>query len=155
MRKGLPRWLRRALFAEWKKVSVSLAGEGTEREARLAWSNRLLHPKRIDARKSDITSWSELTMGEARYLLRQAREQSGDGPAYRAGLIARLAVELFGADWDAMLRARLLDRFRVPNPQRLLPNEARAEIEELLSRIARRDEIHIETARARLRQKKL
>jgi len=62
-------------------------------------------------------------------------------------LIARLAVELFGSDWDAILRERLRQRFRVASPESLAPNEAHAEIEELVSRIARRDGVEIEEVR--------
>ena len=99
--------------------------------------------------KPVIASWNQLSQNEARFLLKIMREESGDGPAYRATLIARLAVELFGPDWDAVLRERLMQRFRVASPESLAPNEAHAEIEELLSRIARRDGLDIETVRRR------
>jgi hypothetical protein len=79
------------------------------------------------------------------------KERSGSNAAYRATLIGRLAVELFGADWDAILRERLIQRFRVPRPESLAPNEAHAEIEELMSRLARRDGVGIEEVRGRFR----
>jgi len=145
--------LLKALHAEWRKLSPNLALEplegetpkAAERRVRLAWTK-----EKLKGRKSKVESWNELTQNEARFLLKKMREESGDGPAYRATLIARLAVELFGSDWDAILRARLIQRFRVPSPESLAPNEAHAEIEELVSRIARRDGVEIEEVRARL-----
>jgi hypothetical protein len=92
-----------------------------------------------------------LTYGEANRLLRALKEASGSNAAYRAQLIARLAVELFGSDWDAILRERLFQRFQVASPESLAPNQAHAEIEELVSRIARRDGVEIEQVRARFR----
>jgi hypothetical protein len=79
------------------------------------------------------------------------KERSGSNAAYRAQLIARLAVELFGSDWDAILRERLRERFRLSTVDcRLLtPAQSHAEIEELLSRIARRDGVEIEEVRGR------
>ena len=129
------------LFAEFKKLSPSLGYEGTEDEARHHWASEKL--------KKEIKSWKELKSGEIRYLIKQAQEESGDGPAYRALLIARIAAELFGADWDGILRERLMERFRLPTPEALLPAQAHAEIEELLSRMARRDGVDIEAVRAR------
>jgi hypothetical protein len=122
----------RALHAEWRKVSAGLASELPEREARLGWTNAHLRRAR-----GPVESWSELTAGEAKYLLRQMREESGDAPAYRAALIATLAARLFGANWDEMLAARLRQRFQTVRAQDLSPSQARAEIEELISRIAR------------------
>ena len=87
-------------------------------------------------------------------------------------MIARLAVELFGSDWDAILRKRLQERFgsrklevgnregpHFPLPTShsrlysLSPAEAHAEIEELMSRIARRDGVEIEEVRKRVKSK--
>jgi len=152
---------RAALMATWAKLSPNfddepLAGESpkdAERRLRIAWANSNLHLKRLDSGRPDITSFNELSEGEARHLLRIMREESGDGPSYRAMLIGRLAVELFGSDWDAILRERLLQRFRVPSPESLAPNQAHAEIEELVSRIARRDGVNIEEVRKRVKGK--
>lgn len=148
-----PRLLK-ALHAEWRKLSPGLAIEPSgdraidpEREARLIWTNQALGGRR--KAKIEVRSWKELTQGQARYLLRRMREESGDGPAYRAQLIARLAVELFGPGWAQFLLARLFERFRTPKPESLTPAEAHAEIEELASRIARRDGVGIEEVRAR------
>jgi len=162
MRKSLPAHLLRALHAEWRKMSPNLAIEPMEGEApaqaerrvRIEWSRRVLHAKRLDSGLRDIESWNDLKPGEAKRLLKVMREESGDGPAYRGMLIARLAVELFGSDWNEVLRERLLQRFRAPSPQHLTPSEAHAEIEELLSRIARRDGSEIEEVRARFARKK-
>lgn len=141
---------RNAMFAEWKKLSPGVDFEGTEREARIWWANeRLAAAHRRDAEGADLKSWSELKEGEARFLLKKMREESGDGPAYRAQLIARMAQELFGAAWDRLLADRLRARFQKYRAEDLTPAEAHAEMEELLSRIARRDGIGIEEARAR------
>jgi hypothetical protein len=154
--------LLRALHAEWRKLSPNLTIEPldgetpaqAERRVRLAWTNQHLHPKRLDRGRADIASWNELSQNEARFLLKKMREESGDGPAYRATLIARLAVELFGLGWDCILAQRLSQRFRVFRPQLLEPHQAHEMIEELLSRIARRDEVEIEEVRARFMRKK-
>jgi hypothetical protein len=159
------------LFAEFKKLSPSLAYEGTEREARLAWANEVLgrvvapvgvYPdKGRDRQDGDqrsplqnplLQSWSELKVGEIRFLIKKAREQSGDGAAYRTTLLARIAADLWGAEWDAQLTARLVQRWRVARPDALTAAQAHAEIEELLSRLARRDAIDIEAARAKFRR---
>jgi hypothetical protein len=134
-------WQHRALRAEWAKFSPQLLWEGSEDEARHRWSSEVLH--------RPVTTWATLTTNEANRLLRVLKESSGSNAAYRARFIARLAVELFGSDWDAILCERLTQRFRTPNPQSLSPSEAHAEIEELLSRLARRDGVGIEIMRAR------
>jgi hypothetical protein len=136
-------WQHRALRAEWAKFSPQLLWECTEDEARHRWSSEVLH--------RPVSSWATLTYGEANRLLRALKEASGSNAAYRAQLIARLAVELFGSDWDAILRERLFQRFQVASPESLAPNQAHAEIEELVSRIARRDGVEIEQVRARFR----
>jgi hypothetical protein len=167
MRKRLPAHLLKALHAEWRKMSpnVEFRVEGRElkpgeeeRLARLAWTNSAL----VTRHSSLVTSWSQLTQGQAKYLLKKMREESGDGPAYRATLIARLAVELWGVggqgpgvgDWDAILRERLVQRFRVSRPEDLAPGEAHAMMEELQRRIAERDGVDIEEVRARFARKK-
>jgi len=154
--------LLKALHAEWRKLSPNLSIEPVggetaaqaERRVRIDWSRRVLHDRRLDKGIRDIESWNDLKPGEAKRLLKVMGEESGSNAAYRATLIARLAVELFGADWDAVLAERLCQRFRTPNPQSLSPSEAHAEIEELLSRVARRDGIGMEEVRARFGRKK-
>jgi len=162
MRDPLPAHLLRALHAEWRKLSPNLAvepGEGetparAERRVRIEWSRRVLHAKRLDKGVRDIESWNDLKPGEAKFLLKKMRDESGSNSAYRAMLIAQLAVELFGPDWNEVLRERLVQRFRTPNPQSLNPTEAHEMIEELLSRLARRDGVGIEEVRARFGRKK-
>lgn len=153
----LPAHLMRALHAEWRKLSPNLAIEprdgetpkAAERRVRLAWTN-----EQLKSRKLKVESWNELTQNEARFLLKIMREESGDGPAYRATLIARLAVELFGADWDAILRERLGDRFQLSTLNSLTAAQAHSMIEELLSRLARRDGVEIEEVRARFARRR-
>ena len=142
-RRMIALWQHRALRAEWAKFSPELGWECSEDEARHRWSSEILH--------RPVTTWATLTYGEANRLLHALKEASGSNATYRAQMIARLAVELFGSDWDAILRERLLQRFRVPSPESLAPHEAHAEIEELVSRVARRDGIEIEDVRARFR----
>lgn len=48
-----------------------------------------------------------------------------------------------------MLSERLNARFMVSRPEDLSPKDAHAEIEELMSRIARRDGLDIEVVRAK------
>jgi len=144
-RRMIALWQHRALRVEWAKFSPELLWECSEDEARHRWSSEILH--------RPVTTWATLTYGEANRLLRALKEASGSNAAYRAQIIARLAVELLGSDWDAILRERLLQRFRVPSPESLAPNEAHAEIEELVSRIARRDGVEIEEVRKRIKGK--
>jgi hypothetical protein len=140
------------MFAEWRKLSPGLAFEGTEREARLEYARA--HIQRFARSGAAPASWSDLTEREAQHLLKSMREESGDGPAYRARLIARLGQELFGAPWDRLLADRVAARFRVHRLEDLTPRQAHEFIEELLSRIARRDAISIEDARSRLTEAK-
>ena len=144
-RRMIALWQHRALRAEWAKFSPELLWECSEDDARHRWSSEILH--------RPVTTWATLTYGEANRLLHALKEASGSNASYRAQMIARLAVELFGSDWDAILRERLLQRFRVPSPESLAPNEAHAEIEELVSRIARRDGVEIEEVRKRVKGK--
>lgn len=140
--KRLPARLRNALFAEWSKFSPTLEWDCTEREARIRFANETLFPQ-LSARLAPITSWSDLTSGQAKRLLHEMKERSGSNAAYRAQLIARLAVELWGGasgstgGWDAFLRERLRERFRLSTLDSLTPAQAHELIEELLSRIAR------------------
>lgn len=46
---------------------------------------------------------------------------------------------LHGEDWFQLLCARVMQRFRVANPQSLMPGQARSMVEELLQRIAVRE----------------
>lgn len=150
--------LLKALHAEWRKLSPMLTApneEMSEREMRIWYANQKLHARRLDRGIPDLASWSELTPNEARHLLTCMREESGDGPAYRAMLIARMAQDLFGTAWDRLLQDRLRARFMKFKAEDLTPAEAHAEMEELLSRIARRDGIEIEEARGRFSGRKL
>lgn len=142
----------RALHAEWRKFSPSFASELPEREARLEWTNRTINQRsRSKAERASIqiqvSSWNDLSEGQGKYLLRRMRAESGDAAAWRANLIARLAVELWGPDWDEFLHQRLRDRFRVGRPGDLSPRDGRAMVEELASRVARRDQVSIESVR--------
>ncbi|HEV2424293.1 MAG TPA: hypothetical protein VGZ29_05645 [Terriglobia bacterium] len=143
----------KALHAEWRKFSPSVTSELPEREARIEWTNRALNQrlKKADRARMErtVASWNDLQEGEARYLLRRMRGESGDAAAWRANLIARLAVELWGSQWDEFLHQRLGDRFRVGRAEDLSPRDGRATVEELVSRIARRDGIEIEAVRAK------
>jgi hypothetical protein len=162
---------RAALFAEWKRFSANIVGpeELDDRGLRLWWTNQQLntfyakHGGRfvtIDRRRVFIpcdrivvNSWSSLRAFEVHYLLWIMREESGDGPAYRAELIERIARDLWGPDaWRPFLIDRLMDRFGIvgalreapsravlePPLQDLAPDQAHALIEELLSRLARK-----------------
>jgi hypothetical protein len=131
----------KALFAEWRKISPSLGWSCSEREARLRYASEALH--------REVCSWSDLKRGEQKALLRRMREASGSDAEYRAMLIARLAMELFGAAWERLLAERLKMRFQIGDVSLLTPIQAHAEIEELMSRIARRDGAEIEAVRAR------
>jgi len=163
-RRMIALWQHRALRAEWAKFSPELLWECSEDEARHRWSSEILH--------RPVTTWATLTYGEANRLLHALKEASGSNASYRAQMIARLAVELFGSDWDAILRERLQERFgsrklevgnregpHFPLPTShsrlysLSPAEAHAEIEELISRIARRDGVEIEEVRKRVKSK--
>lgn len=141
-----------ALYAEWKKLSPNLVGPDesmTERDLRIWYANQKLHGRRLNRGIPDVKSWNDLKPNEARYLLRCMREESGDGPAYRAQLIARLAMELFGAARDRKLGDRLRARFRKFKAIDLTPAEAHSEIEELISRIARMRGSDVESVRRR------
>lgn len=158
----------KALHAEWHKFSANLSSDLPERELRLQWANERLHARarqghwktvagrRVFIEESaalrSIGSWSQLTEGEARHLLSLMREESGDGPAYRALLIGRLAQELWGSTWDMHLADRLNARFHVHQAADLSPRDAHASIEELVRRIADRDGCGMEDVRARLRR---
>lgn len=132
-----------------------------DRGFRLTWTNQVLgrttpdsppQPRRGSAERGVVASWNDLSENQARYLLRKMREESGDGAAYRARLIVFAARDLFGAEWDQLLSARLEDRWHVFTPDKLTPAQAHAEIEELLSRIARRDDVPIDELRAKYRE---
>jgi len=140
-RRMIALWQHRALRAEWAKFSPELGWECSEDEARHRWSSEVLH--------RPVTTWATLTYGEANRLLHALKEASGSNAAWRALKLGELAAELFGGQWHAILRERLMQRFRVLSPESLAPNEAHAEIEELISRIARRDGVEIEEVRAR------
>ena len=147
--KRLPAHLRNALFAEWAKFSPTVDWECTEREARLRFASEVL----VTRHSSPVASWNDLTAGQAKRLLREMKEISGSNAAYRAQIIARLAVELWGGDWDAFLRERLRERFRLSTTDcgLLTPAQAHELIEELLSRIARQEGRKIEELRREIR----
>ena len=133
------------LFAEFAKLWPSLGYECSQREGRIKWAN-----ENLKGRKTPIATWNDLKPGEIKALIRVAREASGDGPAYRATLIAQLACDFWGSNWIDYLRADLAKRFPLtPNPQSLTPSQARAEIESLTSQIARRDGVGVEDVRKR------
>ena len=143
----------RPLYAEWHKLSPGIAGpEGLdERELRIYWTNSRLGQKH----GRSVLSWKDLTPGQARFLLKRMREESGDAARYRAMKIAQMACELWGGqEWDDCLRGRLGQRYHLRDPRDLLPDQAHELIEELLSRIARRDGVEIEDVRKRFTAKK-
>src|SRR5690348_1955896 len=154
------------MFAEWSKLSPNLdidpldhfSEEGIvqafgrldmEKAARIVWTCQALQRPVLW-----VCTWNKLSESQGRFLLKKMREESGDGPAYRAQLIAKLAQELFGAPWDRMLGDRLRARFRKSKAADLTPREAHSEIEELLSRVARSTGEDIEAVRARVRGSK-
>jgi len=148
--KRLPARVRNALFAEWAKFSPTLDWECSEREARIRFANEVLF------RRAPIKSWSDLTQGEAKRLLREMKERSGSNAAYRAQIIARLAARLWGSGlgtpvWEEPLRERLRQRFRLSTLDSLTPSQAHEMIEELLSRIAREEGREIEELRQEIR----
>jgi hypothetical protein len=140
----------RGCFAEWRNFSPQLDWECTDREARLRFANEVLATRH----SSLVTSWGELTTGQAKRLQREMKERSGSNAAYRASLIARLAVELFGHDWNNIVRERLGERFQLSTLNSLTAAQAHSMIEELLSRLARREGIEIEEVRARFARRK-
>ena len=151
--KPLPAKLLRGLHAEWRKLSPGLQGsdqgqvtsgkQDAERGLRLNWTNQTLATRHLPL----ITSWSCLTTGQAKFLLKQMREESGDGPTYRALLMARLAARLWPGNWDALLADRLGVRYRTSRAADLSPAQAHEMIEELLSRVARAEGREIEELR--------
>jgi hypothetical protein len=62
-------------------------------------------------------------------------------------------VELFGHDWNDIVRERLGERFQLSTLNSLTAAQAHSMIEELLSRLARREGIEIEEVRKRLKGK--
>jgi hypothetical protein len=124
------------LFAEWRKFSPGLAGpEGLdERGLRLWWAN-----EQLKNRKSRVESWKELTAGELRKLTRIIQEETGGIAAYRTSLIERIAQELWSpARAESELVSRAWERFQSTNWRQLSPEQAHELIEELLSRLARK-----------------
>ena len=176
--------LRAGLFAEWRGYSAGLAGpeELTDDELRIWWANeqlRKLYAKqggrwaRIDGKnvfiKCDdkmISSWKDLNEYELRHLPKVIREETGEAAAYRADLIERIAREL-AEPGDATGQIRCQTRFGVSDLRKLAPADAHALIEELLSRLARKElamagrevrweavEARIEELRARFQKQK-
>jgi len=164
--------LRNALMATWAKVSPNFdfeppagtSAKDAERMARLIYASRAL--------KFEVKTFNQLGYGQGKFLLRRMQEDSGDGPAYRAVLIGRIATELFGSNWNHILMERVQQRFGIhhssfPGPlppsgtgagivhrsplESLTPDQAHSLIEELLSRLARERGEEIETTRAGLR----
>jgi hypothetical protein len=125
----------RALHAEWRRFSPNLMGpeELDERGLRLWWTNGQLR-----SRKSRIESWNDLTASQARRLLKIMREETGWAAEYRAELIRRIACEL-AEPGDPTGEIRAHTRFGVSRLRSLAPADAHALIEELLSRLARKE----------------
>lgn len=145
----LPGHLLKALHAEWRKFSPGLQGSDEwqvtsdepdpERALRLAWTNQVLQSK-IQNLKSKIESWSELTVGQARYLLKKMRAELGESPLN--DYIARAALRLFGSGWNEALAERIGQRFhRGPEIQALEFWQKKALFEELVGRMARQDQV--------------
>ena len=127
----LPAQLLRALHAEWRKLSPNL----DERDLRLHWTNEQFG---FGAKGVFITSWSQLTQGQAKFLLKKLRAALGISPLN--DYIARAAVRLFGSDWNMALAERIGQRFhRGPEIQALEFWQKKALFEELVGRIARAD----------------
>ncbi len=125
MTKGHGRVTRKtlaAMFAEWRKLSPDQAFEGSERDARLEYARA--HLPRFSKSGAAPASWTDLSEREGRLLLKAMREESGEGPAWRAQLIARLGQELFGAPWDRLLADRMAARFGVHRLEDLTPRHA-------------------------------
>jgi hypothetical protein len=150
--------LLRKMFAAWNRLSPSLNFEGDEREARMDWTRATLgqmskggNPE-LRTPNPEPSSWNDLTKGQAVYLLKRMNEESGDGPAHRAIVIAKLAADLWPGHWDEFLRHRIQERFgfNYTRAEDLEPIDAHRLIEELLDRIARRDECDIEEVRKRV-----
>jgi hypothetical protein len=141
--------LLRKMFAAWNRLSPSLNFEGDEREARMDWTRATLGQM---SKGPEPSSWNDLTKGQAVYLLKRMNEESGDGPAHRAIVIAKLAADLWPGHWDEFLRHRIQERFgfNYTRAEDLEPIDAHRLIEELLDRIARRDECDIEDVRKRV-----
>lgn len=155
--------LLRALHAEWRKLRPNLTIEPldgetpaqAERRVRLAWTNEQLKSRNLPAQAGlKVESWNDLKPNEGRFLLKKMKEESGSNAAWRAMKLAQIAAELFGSDWNGLLRERLIQRFRVAIPESLVAREFWSEAEELLSRIARRDGVEIEVVRQRFFGKK-
>lgn len=145
MRYELTESTRRALFAEWRKVAPELdyPSVETDDEARHIFTKGVLGAAQ--------DSWKRLTENQGKRLLKAMRERSGSAPNYRNLLIVKLAQDLFGPAWDRLLVERLSVRFKIRDLRELRPRDARAEIEELLSRISRRDGVSVDVVRNRFR----
>jgi hypothetical protein len=136
--------------------------QDAERRLRIEWTNEQLRQfyakkggrfTRINGRTvfiecdgALVSSWNSLREPEIRYLGRCMRELTGDGTAYRAGKVRQIARALWGPDaWEPFLIQRLADRYGVaidsrrPEPESLTPRQAHELIEELLSRLARKE----------------
>jgi hypothetical protein len=160
--------LIRKLAIEWPNVEAGLgeidisAYEQIRRtpseKARLAHASQIL--------RRPVATFNDLSMSEALRLLSVYKEATGEefkpagvgyqgarrrGTPWRARTSAspdellklgEIAVELWhaeGEDWFQLLCARVMQRFRVANPQSLMPGQARSMVEELLQRIAVRE----------------
>lgn len=143
-------WQLRRLWGLWKKLSMNLTSEEDERTLRLGYTGKILRSVQNDTPADSgsppaIASWSDLTRSEAGRLIAAMKRDLGPdavqpkvSPAGR-GIIAALAVELFGGEWDRLLHLRIEARFRVGRIDRLTPHQVQELAEELLSRIAHRD----------------
>jgi hypothetical protein len=142
---------RSGLHAEFNRFCEEHpAPEGLiKREWRLYWTNGRLAARR----QRSVESWNDLSQGQAKYLLKALAEKNGSRARYRAMKIAEMACDLWGGQaWDDSLRARLGERFHLQDPRDLSAGQAYELMEELISRIARRDGVGIEEVRRRFKK---
>lgn len=145
---------RQILFGLWKEISPNFEFEPDESEAQPERAARLRYAN--DKLGFHVTSWNGLSRSAAGKLIAAMRADLGrrNLPSRAQKMILALAVELWPEHWDAALRDRIGVRFRVGKVEDLTPSDAHALIDELLSRIARRDlQIAYGTASPRLQEK--
>lgn len=133
---------RRRLFGLWKRVCEKRAIAGT-REERLAYTSEKLG--------CAVQTWSTLRASDVGALVHAMQVEmvgaSGAGPGEaerRSALRLRYALwlvpQVYGADWDALLHARLERQpyFFCDSVERLDPGRMRGLIEEMLDHLARK-----------------
>jgi hypothetical protein len=154
------------LFGMWKdlKANLDYPGVETDDELRHVYAAQKLGGAELSvvSRQLSVTedrklktenrswSWSKLSREEMGGLAHAMRVDLERTTAHQRGgvIIGKLAVELFGSAWDRMLSDRLQQRWRKSKPGYLTPGELHAEIEELMSRVARMRGVEIEVVRA-------